>query len=248
VLGQPEEAWRYSRGALEMAAHIGHAQTTAYVLTYLAMGSQYRHEPEPTLAWANQLHALANERSFWIWGSWATILEGWARAWLGQDRLGLALISRELASWKERGIRYGVPYCLGLLGELHLKLGQLYEGLAAVHEAQAEQKATGERTFEAELYRVEGELLRAVGKERKAKSRFILAIETAHKQDAGLFELRATLSLCRLLRDMGRLEMARQVLQRARTRFGEHLDSPDHREASALMKELTGSASPEAPV
>ncbi|WP_375773525.1 protein kinase [Archangium gephyra] len=246
VRGQPEEARRYSRGALEMASHIGHAQTTAYVLTYVAMGSQYRNEPEPTLAWAEQLHALTNERSFWIWGSWATILEGWARAQLGQPREGLALIARELASWKERGIRLGVPSCLAMLAEIHLKLGQLEEGLAAVHEARAEQNATGERTYEAELYRVEGELLRATGRERKAKSRFLHAIETAHAQDAGLFELRATSGLCRLLRDMGRLELARQVLQRARTRFGEHLDSPDHREASALMKELMEYASLEA--
>jgi predicted ATPase len=238
VLGQPEEAWRCSRGALEMAHHIGHAQTLAYVLTFLAMGSQIRHEPEPTLKWAQQLQALANERSFWIWGSWAPILEGWARAQLGQPREGVALIERELASWKERGVRLGVPNCLGLLAEIHLKLGQFEEGLAAVHEARAEQNATGERTYEAELYRVEGELLRATGRERKARSRFIHAIETAHKQDAGLFELRATSSLCRLLGDMGRLDVARQVLQRARTRFGEHLESPDHREASALMREL----------
>ena len=238
VRGQPEEAWRYSRGALEMATHIGHAQTLAYVLTYLAMGSQLRHEPEPTLKWAEQLHALANERSFWIWGSWATLFEGWARAWLGQPRVGVELIERELASWKERGIRFGVPHGLGLLAEIHLKLGQHEEGLAAAHEARAEQSATGERTYEAELYRVEGELLRAMGRERKARSRFIHAIETAHKQDAGLFELRATSSLCRLLRDTGRFDVARQVLQRARTRFGEHLDSPDHREASALMREL----------
>ncbi|MCY1078569.1 protein kinase domain-containing protein [Archangium lansingense] len=248
VLGHPEEARRYTRGALEMAAHIGHAQTTAYVLTYVAMGSQYRHEPKPTLAWADQLHALANERSFWIWGSWATVLEGWARAQLDQPREGLALIRQELASWKERGIRYGVPYCLGLLAEIHLGLGQLGEGLAAVHEAQTEQHATGERTFEAELYRVEGELLHAMGRERKAKSRFIHAIETAHKQDAGIFELRATVGLCRMLRDLGRLELARQLLQRARTQFGEHLDSPDHREASSLMKELMRDANQEARV
>jgi hypothetical protein len=60
----------------------------------------------------------------------------------------------------------------------------------------------------------------------------------ARRQGGRLFELRATVSLCRLLRDLGRREAAWRILVRVWERFDAHLDSPDLQAAWALLAEL----------
>ncbi len=238
VEGHLGEARSCGRSALELAGRIGHAHTTAYALTYAAVACQVRREPGEALRWADQALALSGERSYWLWSSWSTMVRGWALSELGRHSEGLSLVREELRGRAERGIRAGVPHGYSMLAELHLKLGRIWEGLDATCQALAEMKATGERVYEAELLRLDGELLRARGQERKAKARFVRAIEVASRQGAGLFELRATVSLCRLMRDEGRAEEAGPLLVLALGRLDEGSDSLDFREARALLKEL----------
>jgi class 3 adenylate cyclase/tetratricopeptide (TPR) repeat protein len=244
VEGHLDEARSCARSALELAGRIGHAHTTAYALTYAAVGCQIRREPGEALRWADQALTLSGERSYWLWRSWSTMVRGWALSELGRHSEGLALIQEELRGRAERGIRAGVPHGYSMLAELHLKLGNVGEGLEATSEALAEMKATGERAYEAELLRVQGELLRARGRERKARASFVRAIEMASRQGAGLFELRTTVSLCRLLRDSGRAEEAGPLLVLALGRLDDGSDGLDLREARALMKELRPEAGP----
>ena len=105
----------------------------------------------------------------------------------------------------------------------------------AVHEALGEARETGERSFEAELHRLRGELLRASGREREAQDDFLRARAVAREQGALLFELRATVGLGRLLRDTGRPEAARRLLARVLGRFEADVDSVDLSEARALL-------------
>ena len=104
--------------------------------------------------------------------------------------------------------------------------------------ATAEQ--TGMTVAEAELHRIKGDLLIATGADSPADAERCLrtAIEVSRRQCARLFELRATVSLARLLRDTGHRDGDRTMLAEVYNWFTEGFDTAD----------LVGCQSPARPV
>jgi predicted ATPase len=94
------------------------------------------------------------------------VLQGWARAEQGQSVEGITQIRQGLATHQavEAGIFHS--YFLALLAEAYGKAGQVEEGLAALAEALTVVDKSGERFYEAELYRLKGELTLQQTRER----------------------------------------------------------------------------------
>jgi predicted ATPase len=111
--------------------------------------------------------------------------------------------------------------------------------LSVLAEALAQVEKTDERYYEAELRRLKGELLLMQGDKTKAEGSFHKAIEVARRQQAKSWELRATVSLCRLWQGQGRMDKARHVLAEIYGWFSEGFDTPDLKEAKALLEELS---------
>ncbi len=237
VSGQWARARADDREALELVQRSGEPFMVRMVMTYTALDCQTRREATAALHWADESLAISSERGPWLWPVWARVIRGWALAELGRPQEGLALLQRELDRWREHGMRGGRTYCLGMLAEVHLGLGQVREGLSAVHEALELARATGEHGNEAELYRLRGELLRAGRQEGEARSDFLRALAIAREQGALLYELRASVSLGRLLRDTGHPETARRLLTRLLTRLDVGEDLVDLAEARALLEQ-----------
>jgi predicted ATPase len=128
----------------------------------------------------------------------------------------------------------------------------LTEALAAADEHE-------NRSYEAEMHRLKGELLlrRELSDMRTSQTRllgatsfqlaphtseaeecFERAIEIARKQSAKSFELRATTSLARLLRGTDRRDEARTMLGEIYNWFTEGFDTADLMDAKALLAEL----------
>jgi len=97
---------------------------------------------------------------------------------------------------------------------------------------------TDERHWEAELYRLRAELLLMQGDDAEAEASFHKAVEVARRQQAKSWELRATVSLCRLWQKQGKVDEARQMLAEIYNWFTEGFDTPDLQEAKALLEEL----------
>jgi predicted ATPase len=97
---------------------------------------------------------------------------------------------------------------------------------------------TGERWLEAELNRRKGELLLRQGHSEAAEELCRKALSIAVEQEAKLWELRAAASLARLRRDQGRHAEARDLLAPVYGWFTEGFDTPDLKEAKALIDEL----------
>ena len=97
---------------------------------------------------------------------------------------------------------------------------------------------TDEHWYEAELYRLRGEMLIKNGDRRGAEPWFSDALARAKKYDAKLFELRATISLARLWRDQGKPQQARELLAPVYGWFSEGFETCDLKEAKALLEEL----------
>jgi len=99
-------------------------------------------------------------------------------------------------------------------------------------------ETTGERWLDAELYRHKGQLLLRQGNTEAAEGSYRKALSIAQEQEAKLWELRAAASLARLRRDQGRYAEARDLLAQVYGWFTEGFDTPDLKEAKALLNEL----------
>ena len=76
------------------------------------------------------------------------------------------------------------------------------------------------------------------GNSGKAEADFREAISLAQKMNAKAWELRATVSLARLLRQQGKVEEARQLLSEIYNWFTEGFETADLKDARALLDEL----------
>ena len=152
-----------------------------------------------------------------------------------------------LAAQRATGSEAVAPYFLALQAEIYGKMGQLEEGLAALAEASAMRQRTGEQWYEAELYRLKGtltlQLFNVQGSksqvEKEAEACFLKAIEIARRQSAKSLELRAVMSLSRLLQQQGKRGEARQLLAEIYGWFTKGFDTVDLQEAKGLLEELS---------
>ena len=117
-----------------------------------------RREGQAAQERAETLIALSREQGFPLWLAQGTILRGWALAEQGQGEEGISQIRQGLAAHRARGQSCARPYFLALLAEAYGKAGQVEEGLTVLAEALTVVDKTGERFYEAELYRLKGEL------------------------------------------------------------------------------------------
>jgi len=194
--------------------------------------------------------ALSSEQGFAFWVAWGTILQGWALAEQGQGEEGIAQMRQGLGAFRATGAEMIQPYFLALLTEAYGKTGQVEEGLNLLAEALAVVDQIEERFYEAEIYRLKGELtLKSIVKTSQNKSQVSLgseaeecfqkAIEVARQQQAKSLELRAVMSLSRLWQQQGKKSEARQMLAEIYGWFTEGFDTKDLQEAKALLQELT---------
>jgi predicted ATPase len=116
------------------------------------------------------------------------------------------------------------------------------DGLSVATEGLESSDRTGDVGWKAELYRIRGDLLLIDGKPtsvNEAEACFRQAIEIAEHQQARWWELRATLSLARLLAHQGKRKEARTMLAEICNWLTEGFDTADLKEAKALLDELT---------
>ena len=189
--GQGERALFFEQEALELSRRIGHPHTLAYVLTYAGVARMMRRDVPGTLKVAEECHALSREHWFRLWLVWSGLLCAWARSALGHPEEGLVQMRRWLGEWRRAGIRAGMPLNIGMLAEVHLCLRQPYEALCVVREGLKWVAAVREAYFESELYRIEGEALRALGRTEEARDSFLQGVRIAYAQGAHGFEQHA---------------------------------------------------------
>ncbi len=240
LLGRPEQALAAGAEALTLAQKLAHPFSLAYALNIAAVVAQFNGAVAEVQERAAAAGALCAEHGIPYWSAWGRIFRGWALVEQGGGPAGLADEQEGLAAYLSTGARLVRPYFLGLVGEAHLRLGQVPEGLATVADALATAGATGEHWWDAELHRLRGRLLLAARApdEPGAEACFARAREVAREQGARFLALRATLDLCRLWHRRGRRQDARPALAEACGGFGEAVTIPCLQEAEELLHEL----------
>jgi predicted ATPase len=130
------------------------------------------------------------------------------------------------------------PAHLGHLALIHASAGDQEAGLRLLDQAVRMAKETEERVFEAELYRLRGEILIQSQRTAEAETAFYSALAQARQRQAMMWELRAAMSMARLWRDQGTVQQARELLAPVYWWFTEGFDTLDLKEAKALLEEL----------
>ena len=129
---------------------------------------------------------------------------------------------------------------LAMLAEMYLELGEYGPAEETITGTINLVNRTNERFCEPEVHRVAGEITfrKPGGDLVDAEERFRKAITIAQKQSAKWWELRASKSLARLLRDNGRRDEARTMLAHIYNWFTEGFDTADLKDAKALLDQL----------
>ena len=156
---------------------------------------------------------------------------------LAPDFEQLEMAQDALGMWLSVGAKLFVPYMLGMIADIQRELGQIDAAQASLEQALAQVEKSNERWFEAELHRLQGELLlqQDSKQQKEAEQCFTRSLEVARAQQARSLELRAGLSLSRLWVQQGNASEAQQLLQPIIAGFSEASDSSDLRDARTLI-------------
>jgi len=240
LLGYPDQAVASSQAALALAQQLAHPLSLTLALYWAAMLHHLRREAPLTQARAEAAMTIATEQGFPQELARATPLRGWAQAASGHGEERRGQIKQGLAAYRATGSTAERPYYLALLAETSAKVGQTAEGLEALAEALATVAQSRVRWWEAELYRLRGELLlqHAVPQPGEAEACFQQALTVARRQQAKSLELRAAVSLARLWQQQGQRAKAQALLAPIYGWFTEGFDTADLQEAKVLLEEL----------
>jgi predicted ATPase len=240
-LGYPDRARQTGGEAIRLAEKTGHPLTLAYALTWGLVVRQQCREPSEAKAMADLLFSFTTERGIALFRAMARLLGGWARVALGEESGGIEAIEQGAADLAVTGTGYAATYFLSVAADAYRMAGRTREGIALLDTAEERGRRTGEPLMGAEIQRLRGELLlqSSAGDESEAESRFHRALEMARHQGAMLFELRAAVSLGRLWQRQGKRAAARKLLSSVYEQFTEGFDTPDLKQAKALIDEPT---------
>jgi tetratricopeptide (TPR) repeat protein len=236
-LGYPDQALVRSAEALDLARK----QTDAYSQVWAlgASSERYLDRGDDVAASANldEAFSIATEHGFELQLSSLMLDKGRLLVKRGQYGEGMAVIResferlRDQASLDSAWCRLNLAYACG-------KAGRMQEALALISEVEELQNKSGIGAPEFQWFK--GELLAGTpSRTREAEQSFRTVIEGARERAAKTSELRATLSLARLLRNSGRRDEARTLLADIYNWFTEGFDTADLKDAKALLDELS---------
>jgi tetratricopeptide (TPR) repeat protein len=251
LLGYPEQAQRWSERAILLAREAAHPFTLVATLGPSFWLHSSCQEWAIAQEEAEEVIEIASKQGLAVGLAWATTIRGWALAKQGQGETGIAQLRQGVAAF-QAAQQTLVTHHLTLLAEAYDSVGDPVAGLAALDEAAALVEKIGERFWEAEIYRLKGELLLRVGGAARSvgaiqamqdsespEECFLTAIEIARRQAGKSLELRATVSLARLWQQQGKRDQAQRMLADIYGWFTEGFDTVDLQQAHALLQELS---------
>jgi predicted ATPase len=157
LLGYPNQSVQRSDEALTLARELTHPSTLGYALNWTLYLYPVLQDKQLGRERAEALIALSGEHGFVQWSATGIILRGWALVEQGQVEEGIAQLRHGLTA-RRATTKVAQSYFLALLAEAYEKAGQIEEGLSVLTEALTQVNKTEERFYEAELYRLKGEL------------------------------------------------------------------------------------------
>jgi DNA-binding SARP family transcriptional activator/tetratricopeptide (TPR) repeat protein len=239
TMGYPDQALKKSQDAIALAKSFDHSFTLADVLCFAGcMVNEIRNDGESLSRAAVDLKQLTDERKLDGWIGHATRYKGAALLMRGEPKQAIQTILDGIDISKKTSELLYRSLTLCSLARAQAELDMLDEGLATIDEALDVVEQTGERIWEPELYRVQGEILVLKDDLAGAETSLHKAIELSRIQKAKSWELRTTIFLARLWKEQKKTKEAKKMLGEIYGWFTEGFDTPDLQEAKSLLEEL----------
>jgi predicted ATPase len=204
-LGYPDLASKRAEEALALAQELTHPFSLAFTLFSAATVYSFCRQEQAVYETAQAVIALSTEQGFPMALTIGTYFQGWSLAKQGQREQGIADMQHSLAALQTMGSMLTRSFMLALLAETYGAGGEAEKGLAVLTEAFAVVAETGEHNYEAELYRLKGELLlngerRTMNDERrtcKADARHTAKAEACFQQAIEIAQSRSPVAAAR---------------------------------------------------
>ena len=240
--GFPDQAMRSAERTVENASRSNHVVSLCNILAHGACAiALWTGDLGFAERYVGMLNDLATRYSLTRWRAIGRSCQGVLAVTRGDIAGGMQLLRSGFDELGQVSASFRLFVFLSGMTEALIRFGQAGEALAALDEGIARAGETDERWGLAELLRLKGELLRSQGTPgtaETAEDHFRQALDWARRQGALSWELRAAMSLARLLREQGRSADAKALLQPVYARFTEGFATADLKAAHALLQEL----------
>ena len=241
VLGYPDQARDRIRSSVALARKLNHSSTLADTLSMAMFIATFDGDLPNSRAAAEEMREFTETEKHQDYASLASATEGWILFEQGETEAGLELVRHSAPILLDQGDPWK-PSLMGLCASVLGRDGTGEEGLELLDASLTHFQANQVHWWDAELYRIKGELLLAGGNKRADDGEACLqqALEIARQQQAKSLELRASCSLARLWQKQGKDAGVRDLLQPVIQWFPEDLVFADLKEARLLLAGLIG--------
>jgi tetratricopeptide (TPR) repeat protein len=177
---------------ISLAKKLNDMHGLAVALWNAAILGYFKRNPVEVEHCVSEMIELSMRHNFVQWLALGAVLRGWARSVSGSTVEGISWMEEGTGDWRATGSMLGVPFHLLLKAEaLYLK-NRTIEALEGIREAEGLIERSGERWWSAELHRLRGVFLAAMGaEETQIEASFQHAIRIAKEQKSVSLEKRA---------------------------------------------------------
>lgn len=226
-VGQVERSARLNDEALELAGELGNPFGLAWANFHSSWLYVLREQPEEAAKYSEQTIEIAADKGFRFYQVVGAFMNAWASCDGGRSAQGEAASSRiesmEIAvrQYENIGARNGATFLLLTLAEALIADGRLPQAEARLMEFRENIASRGERVFEPELLRLEGQLARAGGDSARAEEYLGSAVASARAAGSIGLAQRAVANLAALYSETGDPEAAQALLAQAEEELSE---------------------------
>jgi class 3 adenylate cyclase/tetratricopeptide (TPR) repeat protein len=237
LAGYPDRAQKTYEDALESTQQQPYPH--GFILGFAGL-PQLKHDMNEVFRRSEELIGLSQRYSFTLLGLQGNIFRAWASAVAQKDPVGIQILENITPVPRMVKLDSFVTWYLALLAEGQSVHGQHEAAMHSIDEALAYALRAGGNFYQAELYRLKGDILRAQGVAAGlVEEQYRQAIDCAQEQNAKWWELRASTSLASLLQEQNKLAEARDLLEPILKWFEEGAGNADLQKARALLSELS---------
>jgi predicted ATPase len=194
-LGRTDEAVSRMDEAVALAVELAEPHGLAHAQLFASVLHQFRRDHRTAQRYAEAVSEISHAHGLVLYGAMANVMKGWTLSEQGREEEGIKRMRDGLAALELTATALVRPHFLGLLAEALAKLDQLDEAWTLLEEATTIVSNNGERYYEAELYRLKGELLLKQNKRAEAEQCFKRSLEIAESQKAKSLQIRTEMSL-----------------------------------------------------
>jgi class 3 adenylate cyclase/tetratricopeptide (TPR) repeat protein len=241
VRGVCDQALENARHALGLAKRIKHPLSEAFASFVVAVILLLRRDYRACAQLSMKQIELSSEHGFVFWYAAHQITHGASAANLFRREIHASEVKAGIENWCKTDALLHVPTWSAFLADAALACGDLKLADAALSNGLNIARENSDLLVLADLLRLRGCLLLKEDRRGEAQCALIEAIETAHRQGAGLYHLRSARDLARLLGEDDP-HRAIEILAPAVERLTEHRAGLDYQESVELLLDLrTGS-------